>query len=204
MDRLLRPAFGNQELGKLVEDVEGAVPTLAPVLDLVFGNRPEAKERHDPAWWAQQRPRPYRGATVDPSGPAKKREEYMLKFEIEKAKLENEARIGTKADEEKKSALQDKARKIFEQQSAMEAENQRIGFFGRPAQKQRLLKRERQVEIVLLAFICRSRGYMPLLYKAFLNFCCISEEPLEKLPNFRPHTHDLCRRDTKLDTAATS
>jgi hypothetical protein len=144
-DDLLRPAFGNTELGKFADNVEETLPTLAPVLDLVFGVRPEPKKGHDAAWWAEQRPRPYRGPTADPSGPAKERAAYMIKFEEEKRRLAKEAREGKRAAQAAAQMAAEASRATFETKAKVEAELNRIGFFGRPVQKQRLLKRERQV-----------------------------------------------------------
>ncbi len=37
-------------------------------------------------WWAKQRPRPYRGPTADPSGPAAERAEYFRQLEEQREK----------------------------------------------------------------------------------------------------------------------
>ena len=145
-DEQLRPAFGNTELGKFADNVEETLPTLAPVLDLVFGVRPEPKKGHDASWWAEQRPRPHRGPTADPSGPAKERAAYMIKFEEEKRRLAKEAREGKRAAQAAAQMAAEASRAKFETKAKTEAELNRIGFFGRPVQKQRLLKRERQVK----------------------------------------------------------
>jgi len=144
----LRDRHGN-EWGKWADDVEEKVPeAVAPaagqLLDWIFGSK--HSENPTTSDWAGIRPRPYRGATADPSGPAQERAEYEKRLRDERMALESgqEQQMATEAMRNRKK--EEEKNLQFKEQSKINAENNRLAFFGRPAQKLRLQKRELQLE----------------------------------------------------------
>jgi len=141
----LRPAFGLDALAKWADDLEEALPASESALDFVFGKKPKT-ESHDVIWWQAERPRPHRGPTADPTIPAKARMEYDAE-EKRMAKLgADKAEIALTMATDKKEAEEGEAAAEWEHNSTVEAQMRRLSFFGRPAQKYRLVMRERQTE----------------------------------------------------------
>lgn len=92
-----------------------------------------------------------RGPTADPyekGGPAEKRDQYLKAIDAQRELMELGEAARRKAEEEAQMMETAEQAQVYEAQAKLEAENRRLSFFGRPAQKYRLLKRTRQVHFM--------------------------------------------------------
>eukprot|EP00286_Rhodomonas_abbreviata_P024463 CAMPEP_0181293012 /NCGR_PEP_ID=MMETSP1101-20121128/2827_1 /TAXON_ID=46948 /ORGANISM="Rhodomonas abbreviata, Strain Caron Lab Isolate" /LENGTH=739 /DNA_ID=CAMNT_0023397549 /DNA_START=178 /DNA_END=2394 /DNA_ORIENTATION=- len=141
----MREAFGVESLAKFAEYMDDALPASTPLMDWMFGEK-KVLRGHEKQWWQRERPRPHRGETADPRIPGKERREYEKK----KKELERIAADKEEAEEllrkEKEEELRNKEEAAFEALATDEALKRRQSFFGRPAQKFALKKRQSQLE----------------------------------------------------------
>ena len=87
-----------------------------------------------------------RGATADPSVPAKVRAEHEAALKRAAKEGKDAAMIAAKAAEDMAAEEQAERQAIFEHAAEAETQLRRLSFFGRPVQKFRVIMRERQTE----------------------------------------------------------
>ncbi len=86
----LRPAWGQEWLAKVADDVEEGVPALSGLFDAIWGSKPKI-ENHGAEWWAKHRPRPHRGESADPRVAAAKTKKELDERAAEAAKAASAA-----------------------------------------------------------------------------------------------------------------
>lgn len=141
----LRPAWGQEWLAKVADDVEEGVPALSGLFDAIWGSKPKI-ENHGPEWWAERRPRPHRGESANPQDAAAETKKEMDKRAAQAAK--KAAADEQKAEKEAEEAADRQAEQDVKELdfATMETQKRRLSFFGRPAHKFRLNKVATEIE----------------------------------------------------------